>query len=538
MIQRPNNGRNRGDPVPAVLQKEEIFMAQYTDLEYLRLSKWARLIYKIKQFFVSIPRKFIGIFVALWNLIKKFFLGIGNEFKDIVMTFVTGDWKTKVSYLFMGFGNIARGQILRGILFFLFEIVFIAYMILCGGYYMGMLPSLGKVGPTVEKVKNGLRGYTSVTTYHDNSFRILLYGVLTIFFICAFIYTWRLNVKQNAIAEKIIKSGKKLKSGKDDLHSLVDDRFHKTLLALPVTGILVFTVLPIVFMILVAFTNYSGSANGYTNNLFHWVGLDNFNTMLNWNSGATSYAATFGEVLVWTLIWAFFATFTNYFLGMLVAMAINKKGIKFKKGWRTILVLTIAIPQFISLLYVSKMFANNGIVNGVLMDLGIIDLDHLLPFWTDPTWARITVIIINIWIGIPYLMLVTTGILMNIPADLYESAKIDGASAWQQYSKITLPYMLFVTGPYLLTSFTGNMNNFNVIYLLTGGAPTNNTATAPGTVGYTDLLITWLFKITQGAEASYYLASVVGILVFVVVAVISLVVYNLLPSIKNEEDFQ
>ena len=294
-------------------------------------------------------------------------------------------------------------------------------------------------------------------------------------------------------------------------------------------------------MILVAFTNYDGAHNGYTNALFTWVGLDNFNTMLSWDvtggAGTQSYAATFGEVLIWTLIWAFFATFTNYFLGMFVAMAINKKGIRFKKGWRTILVLTIAIPQFISLLYVSKMFAKNGIINTTLLDLGLIT--KALPFWEEATWARVTVILINIWIGIPYLMLITTGILMNIPADLYESAKIDGASGWQQYRKITLPYMLFVTGPYLLTSFTGNMNNFNVIYLLTGGAPTNPAASsAAGTVGYTDLLITWLFKITMGAETQYYLASVIGILVFVVVALISLIVYNVLPSIKNEEDFR
>jgi len=128
---------------------------------------------------------------------------------------------------------------------------------------------------------------------------------------------------------------------------------------------------------------------------------------------------------------------------------------------------------------------------------------------------------------------------MNIPADLYESAQIDGANGWQQFSKITLPYMLFITGPYLLTSFTSNMNNFNVIYLLTGGAPPNPAASGTsGSVGYTDLLITWLFKITTGAESQYYMASVVGIMVFVVVAVISMVVYNLLPSIKNEEDFQ
>ena len=450
------------------------------------------------------------------------------------MTFKEGDWKTRSSFLVMGLGSIARGQVLRGLLFLLFEIVFIFYMVTTGGYWMSMLPSLGKIGPH-DEYNAVLDAYTK--TYGDNSFKILLYGVLTIFFIVAFLYTWRMNVKQNKIAQEYLKAGRRLKSSGDDLRSLVDEQFYKTLLALPLTGILIFTVLPIVFMILVAFTNYDGTHDGYNNALFGWQGFANFRTLLTWSGSGVNYSATFGEILTWTLIWAFFATFTNYFLGMFVAMAINKKGIKLKKVWRTILVLTIAIPQFISLLYVSKMFAKNGIVNGFLMSMGWIQ--QALPFWDDPTWARVTVVLINIWIGIPYLMLIATGILMNIPADLYESARIDGANPWQQYTKITLPYMLFVTGPYLLTSFTGNMNNFNVIYLLTGGAPTNPAASsAAGSVGYTDLLITWLFKITTGAESQYYLASVVGILVFVVVALISLVVYNVLPSIKNEEDFQ
>ena len=509
-------------------------MRTYSVLEYLKLSKWQKCKYKIANFFAAIPRGIKKGVLGIGSFFKHAGLAIGREFADIVNTFKNGDFKTRISYLIMGFGSAARGQILRGLLFFLFEAVFIFYMVVAGGHWLSMLPSLGKVGPT-ETLDPVLDVY--VTTYNDNSFKILLYGVLTIFFIVAFIYTWRQNIKQNKIAQELQDSGKKLKSGKDDLKSMVDDRFHKTLLALPMTGILIFTVLPIVFMILVAFTNYDGSHDGYYNNLFTWVGWDNFNTMLSWSSSGTNYAATFGEILLWTLIWAFFATFSNYFLGMLVAMMINKKGIKLKKLWRTILVMTIAIPQFISLLYVSKMFAKNGIVNGFLMRMGWIT--SAIPFWENATLARVMVIVINIWIGIPYLMLIATGILMNIPQDLYESAKIDGASAWQQYRKITLPYMLFITGPYLLTSFTSNMNNFNVIYLLTGGAPTNTAASsAAGSVGYTDLLITWLFKITTGAEAQYYLASVVGIMVFIVVAFISLIVYNLLPSIKNEEDFQ
>lgn len=512
-------------------------MTKYSDLEYLRLSKGKKFLYRLTSAICSIPGKLWGLIRLIGSYIQKGCTGIKNESTDIALTFANGDAKTRASYFVMGFGSIARGQVLRGILFLLFEAVFIFYMVTTGGYWLSKLPSLGTQGRE-EVITKGKFG-RSVTSYiyHDDSFKIMLYGILTILFIIAFIYTWRLNVKQNRISEKILKQGKKLKSGKDDLKSLVDDQFHKTLLALPLTGIIVFTVMPILFMILVAFTNYDANHDGL-NNLWQWVGLENFASILGWGNGTLNYSATFGEILVWTLIWAFFATFTNYFLGMLVAMAINKKGIVFKKGWRTILVLTIAIPQFISLLYVSKMFARNGLINLTLMDLGIIDQSHLLPFWEDPVWARITVIIINIWIGIPYLMLITTGILMNIPADLYESARIDGASPWQQYRKITLPYMLFVTGPYLLTSFTGNMNNFNVIYLLTGGAPNISGAQATvGNAGHTDLLITWLFKLAM-SDSKYYLASVIGILVFIIIAVLSLVVFNLLPSNKNEEDFQ
>ena len=216
---------------------------------------------------------------------------------------------------------------------------------------------------------------------------------------------------------------------------------------------------------------------------------------------------------------------------MAVAILINKKGIKFKKLWRTILVMTIAVPQFVSLLYVSKMFANDGLINSYLMKWGVID--NAIPFWTNPMLARITIIVINVWVGIPYLVLITTGILMNIPEDLYESARIDGANAWQMFRKITLPYMLFVTGPYLLTSYTGNLNNF--IYLLSGGGPQN--IKMVGGAGNTDLLVTWLYKMTVN-DTNYCMAAVIGIMVFVVTAVISLVVYGFLPSVKDEEGFQ
>ena len=411
-----------------------------------------------------------------------------------------------------------------------------------GGIYW-----LGKVqwfqtGQTVGTVQSGLQYNPIYDTYDrvpgDDSVKVLLYGLLTVIFIIAYIATWRMQFKQSRICMDIIASGKKIKSGKDDLESLLDDQFHKTLLAPSLTGILVFTVLPTIYMTLIAFTSYDGAHDGYAN-LFSWVGLEHFNEIFDMGEGGLGLA--FGEILSWTLMWAFFATFSNYFLGMFVAMAINKKGIKFKKFWRTVLVMTIAIPQFVSLLYVSKLFDASGIIGSLLKNWNLLPQslidNHIYSLWGDPTTAKILLIVINIWIGIPYIMLMCTGILMNIPEDLYESARIDGASSFQQWTKITLPYMLFVTGPYLLTSFTGNLNNFNVIYLLTGGNPIKGIA-GGASVGHTDLLITWLFKMTLGSSSSkYYYASIIGILIFIVVSFLSLIVYNVIPSTKNEEDF-
>lgn len=529
-------------------------MKKLTDLEYLRLSKLQRIWYNLLMFFSSIP-------THAWNLVKKigrFFVAVGLKIKDgmcdIGYTFAKGNWAVKLSFLIFGMGNFYYGQIMRGAFFLLFEIVFLAFMFLPingsgmgTGVYWLKKSNWFQIGQTVgnqqghyEYEDAGPFGQTQVWVNGDDSVKVMLYALLTIFFIVAFIITWRMQVKQCRICMDITAKGKRVKSGKQDMKSLVDDQFHKTLLALPLTGILVFTVLPLVYMVLIAFTNYDFEHGGYTN-LFSWVGLENFNALFDFSENGLGVA--FGEILSWTLIWAFFATFSNYFLGMLVAIMINKKGIRFKKFWRTVLVLTIAIPQFVSLLYVSKLFNATGIIGKVLDKIPFIyDYLHVqnkyTSLWDSPTMARILVIVINVWIGVPHIMLMASGILMNIPQDMYESSKIDGATGFQQYTKITLPYMLFVTGPYLLTSFVGNLNNFNVIYLLSGGNPLKGSV-GGASIGYTDLLITWLFKMTVDSSAQkYYQASIVGIMIFVVVAFLSLIIYNIIPSTKNEEDFK
>jgi len=455
------------------------------------------------------------------NPVGAFFGAVGTNIKEIGTTFAEGDIKTKLSYIIFGFGPLLRGQIVKGIVFLALEIAFFWYMGSFGSTYLSKFSTLG----TIATEKVGRK-----TVYGDNSFLILLFGLLTIIIIAAFILIWRLNVAENRKEEQILASGKQLPTNKKVLASLLDSNFDKTLLALPMTGIFIFTVLPILFMICVAFTNYDANHQAPTN-LFTWVGFENFRQIFDF--GGSGMGSTFFAVLGWTMVWAFFATFLDYFLGMAVAILINKKGIKFKKLWRTILVITIAVPQFVSLLYVYKMFTNDGLINGYLLKWGWIK--SAIPFWTDPMLARITIIVVNIWIGIPYMMLIATGLLMNIPEDLYESARIDGATPFQMFRSITLPYMLFVTGPFLLTQFTGNLNNFNVIYLLTKGQP--QSMNLVGNAGRTDLLVTWLYKMTV-TDTNYKMAAVIGIMVFVVTAVISLAVYNILPSVKDEEGFQ
>lgn len=450
-----------------------------------------------------------------------FFSSLGKDLHEIGTTFSDGDWKTRISFLVMGFGQFCRGQIVRGIAMLGSQAFLLWFIFGFGWQYLTKVITLGTVETHVEN---------RVTVYGDNSFFILLFGILSIVAVLALIYLWRVNVKQNREAEGILAAGKRLPTNKADLASLLDKNFDKTLLALPVLGIFVFTVVPIIFMILIAFTNYDVNHQPPAK-LFSWTGLENFKELFG--IGGQGFGNTFFYVLGWTLVWAFFATFLTYFLGMGVAILINKKGIKLKKLWRTILVMTIAVPQFVSLLYVGKMFASDGLVNAFLMNMGWVRTP--VPFWTNATYARILIIVINLWIGIPYTMLIVTGLLMNIPAELYESARIDGANAFQSFRKITLPYMLFVTGPFLLTQFIGNLNNFNVIFLLSQGKP--QSMSLSNNAGSTDLLVTWLYKMTVN-DSNYKIAAVIGIMVFLVTAIISLIVYNVMPSVRDEEGFQ
>ena len=227
-------------------------------------------------------------------------------------------------------------------------------------------------------------------------------------------------------------------------------------------------------------------------------------------------------------------------------MLINSKKTKLPKLWRTLFVITIAVPQFVSLLLVRNFFANNGIFNTFcasigltdwLRDIGLISTSYI-PFLSANGWAHVMIILINIWIGVPYQMLIATGVLMNIPTEQLESARIDGATPRQTFIHITMPYVLFVTGPTLVTDFVKNINNFNVIYLLTDGVfVTTDQLMANSQAKETDLLITWLFNLTQNYY-NFKMASTIGIVVFVICAVFTLIAFSRFLKGDREEAFR
>ena len=488
-------------------------------------------------------RRLLGALISPFRCAGRAVRAFFRDVRELFRNFWLGNGLTKLSYFILGAGHIFRGQVVRGIVYLGLELSFILYMLLFGGNYLSMFFENFFTGGPVGRVETHISGEwdTELGEYvkvaGDNSFHIILYGILTLFAVLFFIAFYRKAVRESFELEQAGIIGLRPDSARADAARLLDSRFHISLLSLPLVGLFLFTVVPLVTMILIAFTNYD-AAHEVPEHLFDWVGFANFGELFSMQS---ALGGTFRRVLAWTLTWAFFATFSNYFIGMLLALLINRRGIKLKKLYRTLFISTIAVPQFVSLLLISKMLDTGGGTlgsgGGIITQFIESVFGYHLKFGLDITTTRIGIIIANIWLGVPYSLLLCSGILLNIPPDLYESARIDGASPARRFFKITLPYMLFVTGPYLITQFIGNLNNFNVIYLLSGGGPGDIMLYSNGAKG-TDLLITWLYKLSLGVDRNYKLASVIGILVFLISATLSLVVYNRSSAVRGEDNFQ
>lgn len=469
---------------------------------------------------------------------EGFFSSVGGFFKDFFTAVAKGDFFVKFSLIWFGAGYIRRKQFVRTLLITVFEAAVILYTIFIAPQYITKFGTLGSV--KMEQVFDVNTMQYQFNDY-DDSFQILLFSVISIVIWAVFLFVWMKNVITVYKLQLKAESGKHINSFKDDINDFLNDKFHITLLTLPVLGIVLFSVVPIIVLILVAFTNYD-QQHLPPSELFDWTGLTNFISLFGGGGLTITFSYSFVRVLIWTIVWSIFATFTTFIGGIMLSLFLRNKRTRLPKLWRALFVVTIAVPQFVSLLLVRNFFANNGIANTILQNLGVIDWfqsmgiisGDYIPFLTAPGWAHVMIILINIWIGVPYQMLIMTGVLSNLPEDQIESASMDGATKFQIFRHITMPYVLFVTGPALVTDFVKNINNFNVIYLLTQDVyVTTDQALANSQAKEVDLLVTWLFRLTQ-EYYNYKMASVIGIIVFVICSVITLVAFGMMTKGEKE----
>ncbi|MCM3634365.1 carbohydrate ABC transporter permease [Paenibacillus camelliae] len=429
---------------------------------------------------------------------------------------------TILSVLCMGLGQLYNRQWIKGLLLLVFNAAALSYFISNLGTAIWGIVTLGEKTQGLEKV-----GRLMVPVEGDHSIYLLIGGLITIFALAIYLTVYGMSIKDAYRTGGERDAGKTPANFKQTWAYITDKKFPILLLALPVSGVLLLTIMPIIFMILLAFTNYSSPDHIPPASLVDWVGFQTFKDLLT----LKTWSRTFVGVFTWTIIWAVLATVTTYFGGILVALLIESKGIRFKKLWRTIFIIPYAIPQLISLLVMRNLFNGQfGPINQYLSYFGL----GKLPWLTDPLWAKVTVIIVNMWVGIPVSMVLILGILTAIPKDLYEAADVDGASGFQKFKIITMPFILFSTAPILIMQFAGNINNFNVIFLLTNGDPVNGNYQYAGS---TDLLVTWLYKLTLN-NSKFNMSSAIGIIIFLLVASLSIWSYRRSRSYKEEDMVQ
>ncbi|UDM72972.1 carbohydrate ABC transporter permease [Vagococcus fluvialis] len=356
----------------------------------------------------------------------------------------------------------------------------------------------------------------------DHSLFLLIEGTLQIIITFVFVVFYVFNIKDAKSVAKKWNSGQKVNTTtKEIINNMLDEGF-PYLLTLPAYIVMTIAIIfPVLVTLFMAFTNYDFKHIPPAG-LIDWVGVKNFFSIFF----LSSYRATFGAVFSWTVIWTICASTLQIVLGVLTAVVANQQFIKGKRWFGVIFLLPWAVPAFITIMSFSNIFNDSiGAINTQVIPM----LNHL-PFvdigavaWkTDPFWTKVAIIMIQGWLGFPYIYVMTTGILQSIPEELYEAAKIDGANAIQRFKSITMPMILFVAAPIFVTQYTGNFNNFSMIYLFNNGGP----GSVGGGAGSTDILISWIYKLTTGNAPQYSVAAAVTLIISFIVISISLIVFK------------
>ncbi|MCL2050805.1 MAG: sugar ABC transporter permease [Lachnospiraceae bacterium] len=362
---------------------------------------------------------------------------------------------------------------------------------------------------------------SSVLIY-DHSIMLMVGGIIsmTILSLFALVYIW--NIIDAYRGRILLEKGSNI-SSIDYAKKLWKNSFEYIMITPGTILVLFIIVIPILFTILLAFTNYSATAIP-PRNLVDWTGFKTFVDIVK----IPIWSTTFFGVFTWNVVWALAATFSAYVLGLLMAVLINAKGIRFKALWRGIYILPWAMPALVSILVFRAMFNGSGAFNQILLNTGLIS--EAIPFLSNAGWARASAIMVNTWISFPYFMALISGVMTAISPELYEAVDIDGGNGWHKFRFISLPMILTATAPQIVMGITSAFNNFGIIYFLTEGGPANPHYQIAGS---TDLLISWIFKLTY-ENRMYNYAAAVSIMIFVMLAVIG--GFNLMRTRAFKED--
>lgn len=358
----------------------------------------------------------------------------------------------------------------------------------------------------------------------EHSIFMMIEGLITLVLILLFAGCYVLNIYDAKKNGALRDEGRPAPGFIESIKQTKLRHFPYLLLLPSICFVLFVTVVPLIFNVLIAFTNYSAPNHIPDRNLVDWTGLSSFYDLF----AQEAWRNTFFGISVWNVIWAAASTVSVFFSGLLLALMVNHPKVKFKKFWRTMFILPWAVPQFISIL-VFRVLLNGsfGPVNDMITKLGFAPV----PWLSDPTMAKFTILLVNLWFSTPFLMALMSGVLTTMPRDLYEAAAVDGATGTQRFVKLTLPLVLAATAPILIMQFAFNFNNFNLIYMLTDGNPTQPDYYYAGS---TDILISWIFKMTLN-QSQFNMASAVSIIMFVFITVFSLWNYRRM-KITQEED--
>ncbi|WP_217593210.1 carbohydrate ABC transporter permease [Cohnella sp. GbtcB17] len=423
-----------------------------------------------------------------------------------------------LSAVFMGLGQIYNRQYVKGSAFAAFY-AFAVYFTIANWHHA--IWGITTLGETQQKLV--LVGKIYKPVKGDHSIFLMIEGLIMLFIFALFAYLLVMNAIDAYRGGKLRDEGKKLNNIKQTLRYIPDKKFAHLIITIPLVFVFFFSVLPIIFSVMIAFTNYNNTHEP-PGKLVDWQGFRAFKDLFS----LSQWAHTFFGVFTWTMTWAVLSTFTTFFGGFAVALLVQQKGIRFKSFFRAIYMVPFAIPAFLSLLIMRNLFnAQFGPINSTLLKFGIVG-----PEWlSDPFWAKATIVIVNLWLGFPLSMLLIIGILTTIPRDLYEASEVDGASAFYKFRKITFPSVMFSLSPILIGQFAGNINNFNVIFLLSGGGPTNSEYQF---AGHTDILITWLYSLSI-TNGRYNFAAVISIFLFIIIALFALFSFRRTRSFREDD---